>query len=178
MKDKIRRLRAVAVVCEDDNGATRFEGDPGRIEAEAKAHTTKGISTWRYETRQGGQHLWPREPAAVVPGRDPFEASADRALYLAERFAELNAKAYRDAYQQVNSLMGTALDGYAAVVSALANRIISLEDSMQVQQVRTMEAQAQQTAASSDAMVLQVLEAAKDLAKADGGFKPNGAASK
>lgn len=133
----IRRLRAVAVLVNDASGVTRFDGDPGQIEASAQAYGVKGEPMWTYETRGGTQVAWPRMAEAA---RDPQDAMADRALYLAERFAEMNARAWREAYATVGALMATTIEAQAAALAALGNRTVNQEELLDRQNAQLAEA--------------------------------------
>lgn len=168
----VRRLRAVAVLVQDGSGITRFDGDPASIEIAASNYGPKGEAHWTYETRSGTQLPWPK--VGDAPGaRDPLDAMADRSLYLAERFAEMNARAWREAYATVGTLMQNTLEAQAAAMNALANRVANQEETLerQGQQIRETAASIQQ--GDLDGLVGKVL----DLAAAQANKKPapNGA---
>lgn len=171
-RDKVRRMRAAAVVCVDDNGTARFDGEPGQIEAHAKAHTTKGTAQWFYETRGGSLNPWPvKFGADLAERRDPAEAAADRALYLAERFAELNAKAYANAYTQVGGLMQGVLEAYNGALVALSNRVIAIEETLTDSQSAAIETAKASAERGTDELMKTVIEHAFT-----GKDKPNGKA--
>lgn len=125
-KRQVARLRAVAVICADATGETRFDGSPPEIARDAAAFVPRGPATWQYETRTGARYPFPQEAPARQPpsGEDSRQESA---FYLAERMMEINAKVYRDAYAQVGNLMGNVLDSYATALSALSNRLADTE---------------------------------------------------
>lgn len=163
VRDKIRRLRAQAVVCVDENGTSRFDGDAGLIEASAKAHTTKGAANWFYETRAGQLNPWPvKFGVDAAERRDPAEAAADRALYLAERFAELNAKAYRDAYTQNGEFIRGVLEAYNGALVALSNRLITVEETLSESQVTLQSVLAAKADTETDNLMAKVIGSAID----------------
>lgn len=176
-RQTIRRLRAVAVIVNDASGPTRFDGEPGAIEEAAQAYGVKGEAQWSYETRGGNQVPWPRIGGEIV--RDPQDAMADRALYLAERIGDMQARAWRDAYATVGKLMQDVLTAQAATMNALANRTSMQEDIIAEQNEEIRAAARQQQHSELDGMVGKVL----DLAQANHAqteankTKPNGKAS-
>lgn len=125
-KRNVSRLRAVAVICADSTGETRFDGTPLEISRAAGEFVPRGGAAWFYETRTGGRYPWPQDPP---PRQQPAgeDSRQESAFYLAERMMEINAKVYRDAYSQVGNLMGNVLDSYATALVSLSNRLADTE---------------------------------------------------
>jgi len=173
-RQTVRRLRAVAVLVQDATGITRFDGDPAQIEAAAQAYGVKGEAAWTYETRGGSQVPWPRL-ADQGQARDPADAMADRALYLAERIAEMQARAWRDAYATVGHLMQSVLEAQTATMNALANRAATQEEIISTQNEEIRVAARQVHQGDLDGMVGKVLDLAAANAQAQTTkTKPNG----
>lgn len=171
-RDKVRRLRAAAVVCVDENGTSRFDGDAGLIEAASKAHSTKGAANWFYETRAGQLNPWPSKFGVdAAERRDPAEAAADRALYLAERFAELNAKAYRDAYTQNGEFIRGVLEAYNGALVALSNRLITVEETLGESQAAMQSALSAKAESETDNLMAKVINTAIDNRAGNNGAK-------
>jgi hypothetical protein len=163
--DAVRRLRCVAVMAEDSSGVTRFDGDPRAIEAKAKAHPAKSDTVWKYETRAGHFAAWPRiagkdKDAANLQSSE--DAAADRALYLAERFAEQLAKAYDTAYKNVTALVGGAINALSDANTSLVNRMTLLEETVASAQQDAVLRSQQATQHQSDELAFRVIGRAID----------------
>lgn len=157
LRPHLRRLRARAVLVSDASGVTRFDGDLAALEQQAQAYKPKGTPTWTYETRSGTQLPWPNmsDPAAIVGE----SANDDRVLYLVERMAELNARAYRDAYTQANALMSETLGAMQSALNALSNRAQAQEELIE-ELMRQRAEQGPGTPSEADKLVGSVLDLA------------------
>lgn len=133
----LRRLRCAAVLCNDAAGVTRFDGStPDEIERKVQAYTVIGDSTWTYETRGGQQVAWPRmasDPAAAPSAVRPEVATMEQALYMGERIAEMNRRAWAEAYATVGALMKTVIEAQSSALASLSNRVSTQEEQLERQ---------------------------------------------
>lgn len=172
-RDRIRRLKARAVIVTDASGPTRFDGDAGSITEQAQAYGAKGAAVWSYETAAGNQLPWPKMGSETQVLRDPQEAIADRTMYMVERMTELVAKAHRDAYSIVGTLMQGTIEAQGNALAALANRSITQEQIIEQLQASNLELAKGQNQSGADKIMSQVLDMAG--ANSTQG-KPNGTA--
>jgi hypothetical protein len=129
---RVRQLRAVAVLANDDRGPTRYAGDgPQKIADAAAGHVPAGPCSWSYETRNGSIVPWPNF-AKVTP-----EPGQDAVWPQVERMAELIARVHRDAYRQVNELMAETITAQSSVMATLANRTVYLEERLAAVELTT-----------------------------------------
>ena len=113
---------------------------------------------------------WPRL-ADDAPGhvKHADDAAADRAMYMAERFSEMNARAYKDAYTLVGQLMAATLEAQGNALTAIANRAIGQEETIAGLQEQVTELLKSRTTSQGDELMGKVIDAALTNAGKPGG---------